>query len=225
MIEASSVPKITPIRSLRPQPDVTLRRTLRSARAVALILVSAVSLLTLQALDAQPAVISEFRSIWRVALEEISRARPGRTIVVLNETMASCGSAIQPPCFFSRGLAVAAPDVSDGDRRRIFAALADKPRPVDGLDLPQLRLISLSEISALSDGVSVQDFWPKFYKRFPESAGYVVLGIPALDESRQTAWVIVNHSYDTLGGEGWLLLLKRDSSGWQLVKKWTLWQA
>ena len=121
------MPKITPMRLLRsPEPDVT--RAERPAQMVALILASAVSLVTLHRLDAQPAAISEFRSIWRVALEEIIRARPGRSIVVLNETVASCESPTQLPCvsISPRNLAAAAPEVSDGDRKRVIAALAER---------------------------------------------------------------------------------------------------
>ncbi len=60
--------------------------------------------------------------------------------------------------------------------------------------------------------------WGGFYKRFPDSGGFVVASAVGFDSAKRRAMVYVTHSCGSLCGGGTYYLLERVESVWQLVQ-------
>ena len=176
-------------------------------------------------LQAQAPATDEYRGIWRAAVEEISGSRPGRTLVLFDTTAGACGTPAVHPCFTLPDPLVAGRDIPAADILRVRGALEHEPVPIGSLNLAQVRPMSRSEFRTLTATASGEDFWTGFYSRYPGSAGWVVLSAPSIDRSSDTAWVFVDHIYGNLGAEGWLLSLRRRGNGWEVARKWLLWQS
>ena len=164
---------------------------------------------------------TDVRGVWRTAVEEIVRSRSVR-IVVFNESVGICVRAAQQPCFDLPESGAAA--IPADDRNRLLAAQSSKPLAIEGLNLPQVQPMARQELDALYFHFGNPEvFWPEFYARFPGSAGYVLMSAPAFDESRQAAWVLMEHSH-LAGGQRLLLFLKRNASAWEIARRVVLWQ-
>jgi len=69
----------------------------------------------------------------------------------------------------------------------------------------------------------MQDEWDRFYKRFPESGGYVVLSNVGYNSSRNEALVYFVHWCGTVCGTGTYIWLKKIDAAWSVQKIARMW--
>jgi hypothetical protein len=75
------------------------------------------------------------------------------------------------------------------------------------------RLIPASTVSLQSLGTEPAS-WEAFYRKYPNTRGYVAISKPAFDGSASTALMLVEHWFGVAGLEVDLLLFKRVGPEW-----------
>ena len=67
-------------------------------------------------------------------------------------------------------------------------------------------------------------FWEAFDDRYPDSGGYRSLGGVGFNVGRSQALAHCGHHYGSLGGEGYLVHLRRSGDTWRIVRWGIIWQ-
>ncbi len=65
--------------------------------------------------------------------------------------------------------------------------------------------------------------WDDFYKRFPDTAGFVRISQPVLSKDREKGLLYVSHHCGGLCGSGTVLLLVRNGASWSVEKHEQIW--
>lgn len=65
--------------------------------------------------------------------------------------------------------------------------------------------------------------WEEFYKRYPDSGGYIGFSRVGFNMEMDQALVYVEHGCGGLCGTGHYVLLKKDGGAWKIVKKHMAW--
>jgi hypothetical protein len=60
-------------------------------------------------------------------------------------------------------------------------------------------------------------FWDGFYRMFPNAMGDVVFSAVGYDKHRTRAVLMVNHGCGPMCGQGYVVILRRDRTGWHIV--------
>jgi hypothetical protein len=71
------------------------------------------------------------------------------------------------------------------------------------------------------DGTS----WAEFYRHYSGATGPIRLGSVSVEPSAQHVLAYCGRQYASLGGEGYLFLLGRTSSGWAVLAKRLVWES
>ena len=108
---------------------------------------------------------------------------------------------------------------------------ADLKNPTDlkpNLDLPLkyyfLTLKDYETIFTSPDNMDpATDDWSKFYKKYPESGGYISLSNVGFNKSKDQALVYFVHWCGMLCGTGNYVLLSKDESGWKVDSVAMIW--
>ncbi len=82
-------------------------------------------------------------------------------------------------------------------------------------------LIKKDEIEDIFTGG--ENNWEKFYKRFPDSGGYIGLSRVGFDKQKKQAIVYMEHYCGDLCASGYFLLLKKGKEGWKVVSGYMPW--
>src|SRR5262245_43172934 len=67
------------------------------------------------------------------------------------------------------------------------------------------------------------DGWGEFYKKFPDSGGYIGLSRAGINPGGNQAFVYMQHSCGGLCGSGHYLLLVKNDRGWVVQNKFMAW--
>jgi ankyrin repeat protein len=87
-------------------------------------------------------------------------------------------------------------------------------------EIPGIRFIRDADLGTVfKDGGS----WPAFYKKYPNSNGYMKVSLPVFDDKHQRALIYIVGAADGLAGSGDLYLYKKTDQGWREVKRVQLW--
>ena len=70
-----------------------------------------------------------------------------------------------------------------------------------------------------------KDFWRGFYRKYPDSGGFVEFSRPVLSHNRRNALIYISHTCDGLCGVGALILLEKTNGKWVARKDMGLWQS
>jgi hypothetical protein len=103
-------------------------------------------------------------------------------------------------------------------RKELVRANAAR-QPIDLSGVPRVRVVNAADIRKLVGNRS----WDAFYERYPQTAGWVEISLPALSADGSHALVYLEHRCDGLCGTGTLVYLERAPKGWVVVKQLGLW--
>jgi hypothetical protein len=77
--------------------------------------------------------------------------------------------------------------------------------------------------SATAGVDSLNDAWQGFYKKYPDSSGYVVLSRVGFDPEIRQAMIYVANYCGGLCAEGRYVLMRKDEDSWKIEKELLLW--
>jgi hypothetical protein len=88
---------------------------------------------------------------------------------------------------------------------------------IPGLEATDV-LISDNEL----DDIFQNGWWPEFYKRFPNSSGYISLSSIGFSQNENTAFLYASSIQGGLAGAGYVILLQKTDL-WKVVKTLMVW--
>jgi hypothetical protein len=108
-----------------------------------------------------------------------------------------------------------------------FADKNDTSRNLDNKFIIQSKkvvLVTRQQIHEIFTGNGgVNDGWEAFYRLYPNSSGEIVFGCIGYNASHTRALVEMGNMYASLGGEGQVIYLAKESGHWKLVKSVVIW--
>ena len=85
--------------------------------------------------------------------------------------------------------------------------------------IPNTRVVRSNDLQK----IFANGWWPDFYRRYPDTAGFAEISKPILTEDRSQALVFLSHHCDGLCGSGTIHFLVRSGSSWRVVKSELVW--
>ena len=67
--------------------------------------------------------------------------------------------------------------------------------------------------------------WDNFYRRYPNSTGYIQLSALAVEPGQQRVLAYCGLIYNSLGGEGHFFFVGSSPTGWHVISKQRLWES
>lgn len=87
----------------------------------------------------------------------------------------------------------------------------------------QVQLITFSDLQAAFLIDDVNGGWDEFYKKYPDSEGYIRFSKVGFNTDKTEALVEYAYVFGNLGADGGFVYLERESSGWILKKFVPVW--
>jgi len=116
------------------------------------------------------------------------------------------------------------PTLKEGVLRDYKARNKEPLQLKDAFDLDAkyiLVMIPQKEIARLfNEGGS---WWDEFYKRYPDSGGFISLSRPGFNAARNQALVYIEHHCGGLCGTGRYVLLEKSKDRWRVIQEEMVW--
>ena len=87
----------------------------------------------------------------------------------------------------------------------------------------QVQLITVSDLETAFLVNGVEGGWDEFYKKYPDSGGYIRFSKVGFNSGKTEALVEYAYVYNNLGADGGFVYLERDGSAWVLKKFVSVW--
>src|SRR5262249_16099086 len=84
-------------------------------------------------------------------------------------------------------------------------------------------LVDKQEIDEIFHDQDLGGGWEGFYKRFPDSGGFITLSRVGFNPEQSQALVLVSHYCGGLCASGTYILLQKEDGKWKILKRYTVW--
>jgi len=87
----------------------------------------------------------------------------------------------------------------------------------------EVQLITLSDLEAAFQANGVKVGWEEFYRKYPDSGGYIRFSKIGFNDKKTEALVEYAHVFGGLGADGGFVFLEREDNAWVLKKIIGVW--
>ncbi|MFL6231085.1 MAG: hypothetical protein ACJ741_20095, partial [Pyrinomonadaceae bacterium] len=86
-------------------------------------------------------------------------------------------------------------------------------------------LVNRNEFQAFFKSKNLEESWKNFYKKYPNSPGYITLSRVGFDPSMTHACLYAETDCGSLCGDGSYILLTKEKGTWKVTKELSFWQS
>jgi hypothetical protein len=152
----------------------------------------------------------------------------GLYVVVASDSLTFCPEELMPQDCGGRESARTPldPHGISGVPAALRKAVVDLNRSSSRLPVvtgPTVKVTSMASIDKQFRGDDLGKAWDDFYRRYRGSRGFMQVGVPAISDDGNEAFIHYSHACGGLCGTGWLVYLRRVDGKWKIEHQVMLW--